>query len=221
MYVEEICLSTTADHPEAQQPAVPQEATAVLEQTHWMRRCQAEFTLFNNHRLSVQTQGLMQNPRNYTLDLGILDPHPKRMLKIGWGYLLVFVALCGATWFVPIISATLKSVLLSILLGSGAVLSLVMALYRSHDRLVFFSRYGRAPLVVLFNRLPDRAAFNSFTDALVEQIKDAKAGCPDVNETLREELKAHRHLMEQGVISGKRYDIVKQRILGRHSSRTR
>jgi len=217
MYVEEICLSATVDDFEADQPPEDQKQSAVLEQANWMRCCRSEFTLFNNHRLSVKTQGFMQNARNHTIDIGILDPHPKRLFKICWSYLLIFVALCGAAWFLASISLTLKTTLLSIILGACAGLSLIVAIYRSHDRLVFYSQYGRVPLVVLFNRSPDRVTLGSFTDALMQHINDARAQCPGANESLSEELKAHRRLMEEGGISNKRYDIVKQRILNQHS----
>jgi hypothetical protein len=221
MYVEEICLSATENDFSADQPAEVQKQSAALKQANWMRCCRSEFTLFNNHRLSVKTQGFMQNTRNYTIDIGILDPHPKRVVKICWSYLLIFIALCGAAWFLASISLALKTTLLSIILGACAGLSLIVAIYRSHDRLVFYSQYGRAPLVVLFNRSPDRMTLGSFTDALVQQINDARVRCPDANESLSEELKAHRRLMEEGGISHKRYDIVKQRILSQHSYRGR
>ena len=145
MYVEEICLSATENDFSADQPAEEQKQSAALKQANWMRCCRSEFTLFNNHRLAVKTQGFMQNERNYTIDIGILDPQPKRVVKIGWSYLLIFIALCGAAWFFTSIS-----------LAACAGLSLIVAIYRSHDRLVFYSQYGRAPLVVLFNRSPDR-----------------------------------------------------------------
>ena len=210
MHVEEICLSAAVDDFEAEQPPQEQKQSAAIAQTNRMRFCRSEFTLFNNHRLAVKTQGFMQQARSYTIDIGILDPQPKRVFKIGWIFLLIFLVLCGAAGFLDS---------LSILLGLGAGLCLILAVYRSHDRLVFYSQYGRVPLVVLFNRSPDRVTLVAFTDALVQQIKDAKTQYPGANESLSEELKAHRRLMQEGGISNKRYDIVKQRILSQHSVR--
>ena len=208
MHVEEICLSAAVDDFEAEQPLQEQKQSAAIAQTNRMRFCRSEFTLLNNHRLAVKTQGFMQQARSYTIDIGILDPQPKRVFKIGWIFLLIFLVLCGAAGFLDS---------LSILLGLGAGLCLILAVYRSHDRLVFYSQYGRVPLVVLFNRSPDRVTLVAFTDALVQQIKDAKTQYPGANESLSEELKAHRRLMQEGAISNKRYDIVKQRILSQHS----
>jgi len=217
MYVEEICLSAAVVDLDTDRPSDDQGTAATLEQANWLRRCQSEFTLYNNHRLTVKTQGCMQNTLEYNVDIGILDPKPGRSLKISWSNFLVFIALCGATWAFLFTGLALKTVLLPLILGVCAGLSLILAVYRSHDRLVFYSHVGRAPLVVLFNRSPDRVTFDSFTDTLVQHIKDAKAHCPGANETLREELKAHRCLMQEGVISSKRYDLVKQRILNQHS----
>lgn len=217
MYVEEICLSAAVPDLDTDQPADDQEIAATLEQASWLRHCQSEFTLLNNHRLSVKAQGFMQNTRDYTVDIGILDPKPRRLLKICWGNLLLFVALFGAMWAFLLTGFAQNTALLSLILGACAALSLMLAVYRSHDRLVFYSQYGRVPLVVLFNRTQDRATLDSFADTLAQHIKDAKVHYPSANGTLSEELKAHRRLMEEGAISSKRYDLVKQRILSQHS----
>jgi len=217
MYLEEICLSTTEDDPEVDQSYEASDKAAVLKQASWMRRCRSEFTLFNNHRLSVETQGFMRDARDYTVDIGILDPYPKRTFKVGWSYLLVFFALCGAACFFALSDLTLNTTLLSISLVAFAGVSLILAIYRSHDRIVFYSQHGRTPLVVLFNRSPDRVTLDSFTGTLVEHIKDAKNHNQGANEKLNEELKEHRRLMEEGIISSKRYDIAKRRILSQHS----
>ena len=217
MYLEEICLTTTDADPEPLQSGEPAQQVAELEQINRMRRCRSQFTLYNNHRLAVRTQGALQNSRDYEVDLGILDPHPRRQLRIAWHYVLGFAVLSGAAGFLAFFSATTNGTLLSVVAIAFAALSLVLALYCSHDRLVFYSQHGRVPLVVLFNRLPDRATLDAFTHTLVQEIEGARALDPPTSETLSEELKEHRRLREEGVISCRRYDIVKQRILGQHN----
>ncbi len=218
MFVEEICLSTTGDEAETDEVSGGQEIVAELEQYNRMRLIQSRFTLFSNQRLMVTTLGAMQPARNYTIDTRILDPQPKRSVKISWGYLLIF-ALCFI-YLVAVSGHVIPGIkLLTFIIGPGAGLSLVAAIYRSHDRLVFYSQHGRVPLVVLFNRLPDRETQNSFTCTLVEYIKEAGTPNTGTDEILSNELKAHRYLMEEGVISAKRYDIVKNRILGQHGSK--
>jgi hypothetical protein len=218
MYLEEICLSAAVDDPEGDRPPEDPEEVAFLEQTNWMRRCRSEFTLFDNQRLSVKTQGLMQQALDYTLNIGVLDPQPKRLLKICWSHALTGVALCAAAWLVSWSGQAPHSALLSLGLGAGAGLILILAIFRSHDRLVFYSRHGRVPLVILFNRLPDRETLDEFANTLARDIKTATTQSRGMHQTLSEELKEHRRLMETGVISGKRYDIAKRRILGQHSS---
>ncbi len=217
MYVEEICLTATDADPEPQQSQEPARQVAGLEQVNRMRRCRSQFTLYSNHRLAVRTQGALQNPRDYGVHLGILDPQPKRQLRIAWHYVLGFVVLSASAGFLASLSDTTNSSLLAVMASASAALSLVLAIYRSHDRLVFYSQHGRVPLVVLFNRLPDRVMLDAFTDALIKEIKGARVHYPYTSETLSEELKEHRRLREAGVISSRRYDIVKQRILGQHS----
>jgi len=217
MYVEEICLSSTEADPDVDLPCDTLDKAAVLEQTNWMRRCRSEFTLFSNHRLSVETRGFMQDARDYTVDIGILDPNPKRIFNVGWNYLLMFFALCGAAGFFAFNDLAMNTTLLPISLLAFAGVSLIPAIYRSHDRIVFYSQHGRTPLVVLFNRSPDRVTLDSFTGTLVEHIRDAKNHNRGAIEALNEELKEHRRLMEEGIISSKRYAVVKQRILSQHS----
>ena len=216
MNLEEICLSTADVDLEFDQPLEEADIAAVLAQANWMRRCRSEFTLFNNHRLLIETQKFMQDARDYTVDIGILDPHPKRIFKVDWSYLLIFFTLCGAAWLSAFSGHALNTTLLSISLVALAGASLILAIYRSHDRIVFYSQHGRTPLIVLFNRSPDRKTLDSFTEALVEHIKDAKDHHLGINEILIGELKEHRRLMEEEIISSKRYNIVKQRILSQH-----
>jgi hypothetical protein len=218
MYVEEICLAAIAEGSEADRPPERPETLAVLEQANRMRRCRSEFALLSNHQLSVRTQGVMQNSRDYTIDIGILDPQPKRLLKVCWSHLLPGAGLGGAAGFLSFTDLALQATQLPLILGVCAALILILGIYRSHDRLVFYSQYGRVPLVILFNRLPDQDTLNTFIAALARSIKDARAQAGDTNQTLSQELKAHRRLMEEGMISSRRYDIAKRRILGQHTA---
>jgi hypothetical protein len=217
MYLEEICLTATDADPEPQSSGQPAQLVAGLDQVNRMRRCRSQFTLYSNHRLTVRTQGLLRNPRDYDVDLGILDPHPRRQIRIPWHYVLGFAVLSALAAVLAFFGETTSSMLVSIVAGASAALSLVLALYCSHDRLVFYSQHGRVPLVVLFNRLPDRATLDAFTETLANEIKGARVVCPYTSETLSEELKEHRRLTEAGVISSRRYDVVKRRILGQHN----
>lgn len=219
MYVEEISLSAPVDELEVNQAPEEQTKVAGLVQANRLRHCRSEFVLLSNHRLLVNTQGIMQRPRSYTLDIGMLDPLPKHSVNIAWRYLLLFAALCIAAWFIDYVGVTREATLGAVVLVICAVPSLLLAIFRSHDRLIFYSMTGRVPLLVLFRSLPDRLTLEAFRDVLIEHITDARSRHMGITEALNAELKAHRHLMEEGVISRKRYDIVKQCILGRHSAR--
>ena len=216
MYLEEICLSATDDDTETDQASADREIVAVLEQFHRIRRSWSQFTLFDNHRLMIETRRFLKPARHYTIETSLLDPRPKRSLKISWYYLLIFILLCSICLIAASGDTVPDASLLTFITGGGAGLSLVMAIYRSHDRVIFYSQHGRVPLVVLFNRLPDRKMLNSFTGTLAEHINKARSPNTSTDEMLSQELKAHRCLMEEGIISAKRYDIVKKRILGQH-----
>jgi hypothetical protein len=219
MYVEEISLSAPVDELEINQAPEEQTKVAGLVQANRLRHCRSEFVLLTNHRLLVNTQGFMQQRGNYMLDIGMLDPQPAHSVNIAWRYLLLFAALCMAAWFIDYVGVTREATLGAVVLGVCAVPSLLLAIFRSHDRLVFYSMTGRVPLVVLCRSLPDQLTVEAFSDVLIEYIIDARSRHMGTIEALNAELKAHRHLMEEGVISRKRYDIVKQRILDQHSAR--
>ena len=215
MLFEEISLSASVDDLDEDHPSPAHEVTALLEQVNWLRRSRSTFTLSSDHRLSVVTQGLMQKALNFSIDTSILDPQPKRLFRICWQFLLLAVALFAASW-ISALNPVGPGILLPLLLGTAAVAALIAAVFRSHDRLVYYSQSGRVPLVVLFNRLPDPASLADFTRVLEQQINAARALQTSASESLIDELKAHRQLMQDGVISSRRYDIVKQRILSLH-----
>jgi hypothetical protein len=121
----------------------------------------------------------------------------------------------GVTGFtVRIPNSSTWSAVLAVCTG----LVLVLAVFHSHGRLVFYSRNGRIPLLVLFNQNPDKDTFDAFVGILIDHIRKARQNLSLVhqNELLSTELKEHRRLMEAGVILGKRYDAAKARILRQH-----
>jgi hypothetical protein len=214
MRIEEIVISTLpSDLAEEQRPEA-RLSDAALEQCDRFRFRSFAFELFNQRLLSVHAEDVFRHARDYELDIGILDPVPKRSLTISWYYLSAFLVLTATAGVTGLTNLVQTSAMLPAILGSGAGLSLMLAVYRSHDCLVFYSRNGRVPLVVLLNRTPDRETFTTFTDVLTRHIQETRDDHISSNQTLSTELKEHRRLMEEGIISEKRYAIVKRRILG-------
>jgi len=216
MQVEEIVLSSGSPHAPAEQPSVDLVSTAALRQSSRLRFSRVMFELFNRRHLSVNLESTFGNDREYDLDIAILDPAPRRSLKIGWRYIALFLVLAAGSVYTALNEHTQNTYVWPAFLAFSASLSLLCAVYQSRDRLVFYSRNGRIPLVILFNRNPDRKTFREFTNQLVHHIQQANDTLLHRSDVLSAELKEHRRLMEEGVISGKRYELAKLRILGQH-----
>jgi len=216
MLVEEIVLSSDSPHTPADQPAVDLISTAALVQSSRLRFSRAVFELFNRRHLSVNLEHTFRSNRKYNLDIGILDPLPRRSVKISWPYVSLFVVLAASAVYTALNEYTRDTYLWPAFLALSAGLSLLLAVYDSHDRLVFYSRNGRIPLVILFNRNPDRRTFKAFTNQLAHYIHQVSNTPLHRDAVLNVELMEHRRLMEEGVISAKRYELAKLRILRRH-----
>ncbi|MEN8106534.1 MAG: hypothetical protein ABFS22_00845 [Pseudomonadota bacterium] len=218
MHIKEIVISPIPSDPVEEQPRNGRVYGIALKQHNRIRLCKCAFELFNQHFLSIIIDEAFHRTREYELHIGILDPEPVRSLRVNWGHLAAFfvlavtAGLAGSTNLLP------DSGIWPSLLGACAGLFLILCVYRSHDHLVFYSRNGRIPLVILFNRNPDRETFSRFITVFTEHIREASANLNLVSgsERLNTELREHRRLMEEDIISRKRYDIAKSRILDLH-----
>lgn len=218
MRVEEIVITATV--PDAAEEHLFESAAGhyTLTQYSRVRSRQCTLALLSRRLLSVRTEARFGGTREHTLDISVLDPQPKRCRRISWPYLAAFfmaALAAGVTGFTDRIpNSSTWSAVLAVCTG----LVLVLTVFRSHDRLVFYSRNGRIPLLVLFNQNPDKDTFDAFVSILIDHIRKARQNLSLVyqNELLSVELKEHRRLMEAGVISGKGYEAAKARILRLH-----
>lgn len=208
MQFEHILLSPVADQQE-EAVSAGRIDNAQLRQRSRLRRETAQFVRFNQHYLAIETNGPGSRHSRYELDLAFLDRQPRRLRRVSWGLLSAAGVLAAAAVLLAIYRADGHSLIL--MLGAGA--ALLLAALRSRDQLIFYSRHGRVPLVVLFYRRPDAGNFHTFVDDLVYHIELAGNRFPDRNQRLSAELREHRRLMAEGILSAKRYEIVKQRIL--------
>ena len=218
MQIEEIVISELPSESTEEQSSKMQELDATLKQTSRFRFGEYSFKLFDHHFLSIKMDRGFRRTREYQLHIGMLDPEPIRSLRISWKNLAMFTVLAGAlgmAGFTNLFSASKASILI---LVACAGVFLVLAMYFSHDRLVFYSQNGRLPLVTLFNRNPDRETFGAFISTLSDQILKASANLNFIlgNERLNVELREHRRLMEAGIITSKAYNSSRSLILDKH-----
>jgi hypothetical protein len=93
----------------------------------------------------------------------------------------------------------------------------VLALYRTHDTVELVSVHGRAVLVAITGNIGCSRATGAFTADIVRRIDDARAQLRQSKpQFLRDELREHRRLFEDGVLAEADYEAGKRRILRAH-----
>ena len=218
MSIEEVVLSTGTIPPAEAGNRIGHETDVALRQHSRTGSCRYTFRLRDRRILSVSRATLFRRPRVYELSICLLNPKPALSLTVGWRHVAAFLvfalalAVTGSSGNIP------HAVPLTVALGVCTGLALLLAVCSVHFRLVFCGRNGKIPLVSFLYRNPDRRTFNAFIDTLASHIAGAgcDAGFTDADDALNAELREHRRLMEEGIISAKNYATARSRILGRH-----
>lgn len=181
-----------------------------------------EFTIFNDNQCYQKVIKKHGGRHKFRVNLSYLDPEPRRERKLADSW-LVTAAISAILAFLLIYlgwfsdnSAGLHTQLLYILLCttvSFSCIAFMIAILKTRDRLVIYSKCGRAPVLQLINNNPDRESFLKFMNCLSRHILLSRKNIScSATELLAMELKELRRLKDEGVINGSQYDISKQRI---------
>jgi hypothetical protein len=214
--MEHICLSSE-EQEQAPEPLQERRVDGEFHQVGRLRRGEAHFTLFNTHYIEVHSQGLGQKSRTYQFDLTFLDPRPRRLRRISWPSAASGTLLLGMAIWLGLVQPIQQSAGVLALLLAGSAISTGLFFLRSHDRIVFYSRHGRIPLISLLNRNPDSAQLKAFVHDLRQRVKRGRAGWSDKTQFLSAELKEHRRLRDEGGLTSSEYEAVKRRVLRSHT----
>jgi hypothetical protein len=210
--VEHICLSA-----EGEENATQERVTNLqFDQQSRLHRSETRFTVFNDHYMAVETSGPGKKTLRYEFDLSFLASQPKRVRKIDWlSCALAFMLLFAAITTGLMVNTGITAMTLAVILA-GFALSLVLAIYRSRDNIIFVTKHGRLPLLVLLNRNPTPAGLKAFVSDITRRIQNTRKNWSSKSEYLSAELRQHRRLQEVDILSKKEYEVIKQRILGKH-----
>jgi len=218
--MEHICLSSEE---EEQEPVDTGEriTDCRFDQSSRLHRCEAHFEIFNSHHVGIQSRGMSNKVRDYDLDLSFLDPAPRRVRSIDWPFAWASALLAGSAavtiTFAPVSTSVTIRVIIAAALLAGAAICLGLLVYRFRDRIVFCSQNGRWPLLTLLNQNPSPVQLQCFVDELSRRICQTRINWPDQQQYLSAELREHRRLRDEGILSPDRYDAIKQRILSKHT----
>lgn len=205
---EHICL--TSEEPEEPVPVMSRGAiSAELAQSRG--RVDRRYAIYNRSYLGVRTAGGSARTQSYSLQLAFLDPVPTRPTGSPWWGVAAALALLTSGlvlggWFIAGYAAL-----------AAALLSLGLAVHQTFDRLIFYTRHGRVPLVQLLRGRSDRRQVKAFVAALQRAIRDAAAERSGLkSRLLRDEMKEHRRLLDAGVLQPPDFEAAKARILRAH-----
>jgi hypothetical protein len=205
-------------------PEKAAEAPGLIEllQVSFTKAYAAHFTIFGGHYVSVHLKRLFRQPVNYWIDLRYVESMPMRIFTLDRPALWVTSGL-GALSIIFFLVAWLSRqplfwLSVAVPLVCGAVLAALILAQRSKDRIVFCSRYARIPWFELLVTKPKRRTVDEFIKSLtgvIHGVGNRRGDTPQ--ERLGAELREHRRLRENGILSEAVYNSAKTHLLGQHT----
>lgn len=169
-------------------------------------------TIFNDTYLGVHIRMPGMPARWYWLNLAFLDPVPARPPDTP----SLVTAACAALLAPAGLVLPGRGLAVSLLLAI-ALAFLGRAVYRGFGTLVFRTRHGRAPVLRLSRALPDRRRVRAFVCEMARAVQRGRAECGgDRGDYLRDEMKEHRRLVEQGALGPREFQRARALILAAH-----
>ncbi len=183
-------------------------------------------TVFNDHHCYQAIKNKGKRKYRYLVDLYLLDPHPYRQRKVAWTWFFtsVSLALIGSAmvylgWFAEetVTPTTYYGVSVAVVIAA-MMMSLLLFISNSYDRVIFKSQYGRVKYIEILNKYPDKKACRKFLSRFVKQVKNEKARRNySIAKFLARELQELRRLKNEEVITEKEYQSGKKAIF-KHKS---
>jgi len=190
-----------------------------------LRRTETELAVLDGHRLEVRTRRARRAEQRYLVDLRFVDSAPVMHRYVGWrwwqaclllGVLALLTAWLATSTSVPASLATPWPVPLA--LASTSIGAAVLAVYRTYGTVDFLSLHGRASLVEATGGLRVHRACAEFVAALDRRVAEARHTTTQPKQQfLRDELREHRRLFEDGILSEAAYEAGKRSILRAHA----
>ncbi len=178
------------------------------------------YELYEEGFLKVRAWKKKKLVQDFYLALRYLNPKPKvtkiiarRSMKAAAG-LLVATAVSAIISFVLPYDQLFRS--MSILLGSGSVISLMLFLYLTYERIHFFSATGQCEVLRLMGSVETFRTCRTIAEEIEKAITDAQAqNTVDWSIYLRKEMHEHYRLQRADVISDEACSSATRQILSR------
>ena len=183
-------------------------------QSSKIRGSYRKITIFNQHHCYQSIKDKHKRKYKYRVDLSFLDPRPYRERKIAWiwlygtiGLFVISVAMIYLGWFSNLFSPSTYYETSLVTVISAMLISLLLFIHNSYDKVIFKSQYGRVRFIELLNSYPDKKSFRKFLSMFKKHVKNEKAKNNfSQSKLLTRELQELRRLKNEGVISGSMYE---------------
>jgi hypothetical protein len=217
---EHICLSAEDSlEPEEATVRTPSRIEAELRQ---QRRGRTESALiFDGRYLGVRTEGPGAGPCWYWLHLAFVDPQPiRRAERLRRAVVAALVAPAGGALLAVAVAGSLSGPTAAVALPAAALLSLAglaCATFDYLDQWVFCTRHGRVPVLRVARLRAERRGLRRFLDRLEDGADAAWRQAAGARAALlRDEMRAHRRLLQEGVLAQREFDAARAAILRAH-----
>ncbi|MBK8162522.1 MAG: hypothetical protein IPK65_05060 [Gammaproteobacteria bacterium] len=209
---------------EAERGAARPSILIQLSQVSYLRAQTSHYTIFDRRFLSVYRKHFGGKARQYWIDLALIDSTPHFFVKNDRHSLYTsggMLGLCAILTLVSVFSrmpwyahAWSPLTLLSL---CAAVIALLVFVHRSQNLVRFHSQNGDAVLLEMYNNAPNRREFEVFARELVQHIQAAqRCDRRKLDQKLGAELREHRRLRDQGILTEEVYAGARDKILRRH-----
>jgi len=181
--------------------------------------------ILEGHFVNVNVRRRRAQEQEHNVDLRFVDPRPAGIRKVGWPWMYVAIALTLLTVAASVFAvqfatpaARLWAVPVAIVLGTCTISSYLLCLYFTTESMVFVSTHGRARLIVITGGLGTTRAARKCAVDIVKHINLARKQSKQTKQMfLRDEMREHGRLHEQGALTYEQYEDAKSRILKSHS----
>ncbi|MBC8211352.1 MAG: hypothetical protein H8E21_09810 [Gammaproteobacteria bacterium] len=220
--MEKIILSTDEDITEFtdEERIKVQLVNLELKQSSWLKQEQREFMIFNNRQCYQKVQFKNAGKKKFRINLSYLNTSPECQVNYAYNW-FIGAALMLVIAVVLIISdirdnqnLQIFSVSLALVNLSGSLTALLIGWKKSTHRLIFYSHYGKAPILEFIHASPDKKAFRTFIEVLTDKISLAnKPHDNDMKGYLLKELDELRRLKNESVLGSTEFNAALQRIV--------
>ncbi|MBC7982522.1 MAG: hypothetical protein H7Y02_01575, partial [Candidatus Obscuribacterales bacterium] len=213
-------ISLESETVEMRAENIPRRSLVKYQLRSRARGTTTRVTIMEGHYVALHLQRTRAQEQEHSVDLRFVDPRPIGVRKVGWPWMYVAIAFtvlaAAATVFATMYASPIArvwAVPTAIVLGTVTISSYLLCLYSTTESLFFVSAHGRARVIVITGGLGTTRAARKCAVDVVKHINLARKQSKQTRQMfLRDEMREHNRLHEQGVLTNEQFEDAKTRI---------